>query len=397
MNKSLKIGVFFGSRSPEHEISIITGQLILSGLRGLGYEAVPVYISKAGEWLLGEDLAKLKTFTDPRGGLDADKFGRYVLDLKQSVGRMVFRKKSGIGKTVEIELAFPAFHGSHGEDGTFQGVFEIFGLPYVGCDVTSSALAMDKILTKQLFAAQGIPTRKFLFFSKAQFAADRPSVLREIETGLQWPVFVKPARLGSSIGVAKVRSAKELEQAIEVALHYDERFLAEESVENLMDVTCSVLGDERLTSSFLQESVFSDELFSYDDKYLRGGGAQLGKAEKNLVIPARLDARTTQEIRELAQKIFRAFGCAGIARVDFLYDKGTAQYYANEINTLPGTLYHHLWAKSGVALPDLLQRLMDLALARHEAKQKLSLTFESDLLRFAGGAKTQIKKPESDV
>jgi D-alanine-D-alanine ligase len=396
MKQVKKIGVFFGSRSPEHDISIITGQLVMSGLKGLGYEVVPVYLTKDGAWLLGGNLDQLRTFTfADQSKISSEKLGDFYLDLSASRGQLVFRGKKSFGETIAIDLAFPAFHGSYGEDGTIQGLFEIFDIPYVGCDVTASALTMDKILTKQFYQEQNIPTAKFLHFDVKQWQKDKSKILAEIKVALKWPLFVKPARLGSSIGVAKVVTDEELTQAAEVALHYGERFIVEEAVEALMDITCAVLGNEEPEASLLQESIFSAELFSYADKYLVGGGAQLGKAQQNLVIPARLDERTTAEIRNLSIRIFKVFGCSGIARVDFLYDKKSKQYYANEINTLPGTLYHHLWEKSGIDLPTLLQKLVDLALDRHERKKRVKFSFDSDILKMVNSPKLP-KPPQED-
>lgn len=396
MRENLTIGVFFGSRSPEHDISIITGQLIISGLKGLGYAVMPVYISKKGEWLLGEDFGNLKTFTDP-SLFPSPHEGRagegYYLDLVSSRGKIVFKKKGIFGKEIVIDLAFPALHGSYGEDGTIQGLLEMLQVPYVGCDVASSALAMDKVLTKLLYKGSDIPTTKFLHFEAADWHKDQIKILSLIQSNSRWPVFVKPSRLGSSIGMAKARSRQELEFAVEVALHYDSKFLIEESVEDLMDVTCCVIGNENPTASLLQESVFAgSQYFSYEEKYLKEGGAQLGKAADSIVIPARLEPKTTAEIRELAMLIYKIFGCSGIARIDFLYDKTAKKHYANEINPLPGTLYHHLWKASGLELPELLEKLIGFALDRHGMKQKITHTFESDLLKKTHSIKLGRKK-----
>lgn len=385
--KNLNIGVFFGSRSPEHDISIITGHLIISGLRGLNYPVIPVYLGKRGDWLIGEEFGRLNLFTDPGKHIDPEHFPKYRLDLEKSKGKLVFRKKFGF-QEVTVDIAFPAVHGSHGEDGTLQGLFEMFDVPYVGCDVTSSAIAMDKVLTKQLYVAKGIPTTKFLYFTREDWDKDKSGILRKIKDELVWPVFVKPARLGSSIGVAKVKTQQDLEMAIEVALHYDSKFLAEESVEDLMDVTCSVLGNQSPVTSLLQESVFEgSDFFSYEEKYLKDGGAQLGKAQRSIVIPARLDEETAKKIRETAAQIYKLLGCSGIARVDFLYDKTKSNFYANEVNTLPGTLYHHQWKASGVGLPELLEKLIKFGLERRDLKQKIAYTFESDLLRKTNSIK----------
>ena len=391
----MKIGVFFGSRNPEHDISIITGQLIISGLRGLGYEVVPVYLSKKGEWLISEELGNIKKFSDPNEKIDAAKYGGYTLDLSKSVGKMVFRKSGILSKEIIIDLAFPALHGLNGEDGTIQGLFELTGVPYVGCDVASSAITMDKILTKQFYLQNGAPTKNFLFFSANEWEARADQYLEKIRNELKMPVFVKPASLGSSIGLAKARNEKELKQAIEVAFRYGERVLIEEAVENLMDLTCAVLGNTEPVASLLQESIYTKDLLSYEDKYLNDGGSQTGKSTKSVVIPARLDPQTTEKIRQMAVDVFKKLGCSGTARVDFLYDTNSREFFSTEVNTLPGTLYHHLWEKSGVRLSELLIRLITLAEERHKQKNSFITTFESDILKTANSTKLHLKKDKN--
>ena len=384
----MNIGVFFGSRSPEHDISIITAQLIISGLKKLGYQVIPVYIDKQGCWLIDKKLGELKSFT---AQTDFSGFDEYYLDLEKSQGQLVFRKKGFRGKEITVDLAFPALHGANGEDGAIQGLFEMFNVPYVGCDVSSSAVAMDKILTKLFYKAQGILTSEFLYFTATDWQANQNRLTVEITNNLKWPLFVKPPLLGSSIGISKVANVKDLESAIEVALHYGNMVLVEEGVENPMDVTCAVLGFTDPKASLLQESVYSQNLFSYEDKYLNDGGAQTGKSSKSAVIPARLDEQTTKEIQETSLKIFKLLGCSGIARFDFLYNTKTKKCYANEINPLPGTLYHHLWAKSGVELSELLSELIGFAQEQHTAKNKVATTFASDILKLAGSTKLRLK------
>jgi D-alanine-D-alanine ligase len=398
MNKT--IGVFFGSGSPEHDVSIITGQLVIVTLKKLGYAVVPVYITKAGKWLLGGDLGLLKLFTDPNTKPDNDKkYWEYVLDMEESVGKMVFRKKGFMGKSVEINIAFPAFHGSFGEDGTIQGLFEMFGLPYVGCDVPASAIAMDKALTKILLRDAGIRTTKFLWFDRQDWETDKNSILNRIKQELKWPVFVKPVHLGSSIGIGKV-SAKggsasggkdgdfqDLEFKIEVALHYDNKILVEEGVENVLDVTCCIIGNDELTASVLQESVFNKDLLDFEDKYLTDGGIQTGTNSGGMVIPARLDEKITLAIQETAKQVYRTLGCSGIARVDFLYDKQTQMFYANEVNPMPGTLYNHLWKAYGLETEDLVRKLVDLAQDRFQKNRQITYTFESNILSQLKGSK----------
>jgi D-alanine-D-alanine ligase len=228
-------------------------------------------------------------------------------------------------------------------------------------------------------------------FNKKQWDESSAEIMNSIQGKLNWPVIVKPARLGSSIGIAKAKNRKELELAVEIALHYDSAVLVEKCIEDLMDVTCAVIGNEEPKASLLQESLFRDELFSYQDKYLVDGGAQLGSAESNIVIPARLDEATTKGIQEASLKIFKALGCSGIARFDFIYDKQEKCFYALEINTIPGTLYSHLWEKSGLNLKELLTELIYSAEERYALKKKLILNFDSNILDFVGSAKLKIK------
>jgi len=390
------VGVFFGSRSPEHDVSIVTAQLIIDGLKKLNYPVVPVYINKSGNWLIGEELGNLKNFTDEGIKIgDEKKYQQYFLDLEQSRGKIVFRKKGIGGKTVIIDIAFPAFHGSFGEDGTMQGLFEMFQIPYIGCGVAASAVSMDKAFVKQLCCSENIPTTKFVFVNKTDWKNIKPEVLEKISK-LNFPLFVKPVHLGSSIAISKVGDKKDLDEKIEVAFYYDEKIIVEESVNNLMDVTCCVIGNKELIASELQESAFSAELFDFEEKYLKDGGTQLGKSENGLIIPARLDDKISNEIKNTAKTVYKLVGCSGIARVDFLFDKEAEKFFVNEINPLPGTLYHHLWKASGIEFSDLLDKLIIYAEDRHKNEQDLSFTFKSSLLTNLNSQKLNSKKLKGD-
>lgn len=390
-NKNLKIGVFFGGKSPEHDVSIITGQLIISELKKMDYDVMPIYLDKNGNWFIGKELGELKFFNDTAKTEKLKKYSGYYLDLSRSEKKMILKKKGLYFKKIEIDLAFPAFHGVNGEDGTIQGMFEIINIPYVGCDVPSSAMAMDKTLTKLFYKNEGIATTKFIHFTKKDWRENKDKILSKIKNDLNWPVFIKPARLGSSIGMAKIKKYEDLEFACEVAMHYDNKILAEESVEDLADITCAVLGNNAPKPSLIQESVFIGDHFSYENKYLEDGGAQLGNAQNNIIIPAKLDEETTKEVQCLAVKIFKIFGCSGIARIDFLFDKKSKIIYANEINPLPGTLYHHLWKKSGLELNELIENLIWLALEKYKEKNEIVYTFESNLLEQAKGIKLKLE------
>lgn len=382
------IGVFFGSRSPEHDVSILTGQLIISGLKKCGYNVIPVYIDKKGKWYSDARLASMKFFTQNPTDLDK-KLEAFNIDFNKSSGKIV--KQSGFLKGgAVLDIAFPAFHGQNGEDGTFQGLCEMLNVPYVGCDVTSSALTMDKVLTKMIYKANNIPTVDFVYFNLNEWRVNKNNVIQQIKS-LNWPVIIKPARLGSSIGISKAKNQKELEFAIEVALHYDEKVIVEKAIEDLMDVTCCLIGNDSPIPSLLQESVFSSGFFSYEDKYLKGGGAQTGNATQSIIIPARLDSKTTKEIQDAAIKAYQVIGCSGIARVDFLYDKKIKKWYANEVNTLPGTLYHHLWKKSGIPFEKLLEKLIGYAEDKYQKKKQITYTFNSNILTQASSNKLSLK------
>lgn len=385
------IGVFFGGRSTEHDISIITAQLIIAGLKGLDYEVIPVYVDSNGHFLFGEDFGKIENFSDSKKDIVHDvSFRKYYLDLENSIGKLVFKKKGFGGKEIIVDLAFPAFHGSYGEDGTIQGFFEMLNVPYVGCDVTSSALAMDKALTKLFYQANGIPTTKFIYFTKNDWQKGKDEILGKLES-LTLPLFVKPVHLGSSIGIAKITNSKDLVDKIEVAFYYDDIVLVEEGVNDLMDVTCCLIGNDDPVTSKLQESVYKADLFDFEEKYLNQGGGQTGRNKKSVIIPARLDEETTVKIQEMAKKIYLLFGCSGIARVDFLYDQKAKIIYANEINPLPGTLYHHLWKESGIELDELLKKLIVFAEERHERTQKINYKFNSSVLSNLDSNKLNVK------
>ncbi|MCU0680594.1 MAG: D-alanine--D-alanine ligase [Planctomycetes bacterium] len=393
MKKIKTIGVFFGGKSPEHDISIITGQLILAELRkSKKYNIVPVYLSKEEKFFIGEELGYLKFFSSGEAEENLNKFGDYNLDLKASFKKMIFKRKGLFGKKIVIDLAFPAFHGNLGEDGAIQGLFKVLNVPFVGCGVTSSAVAMDKALTKLFYQSIDVPTTKFLYYLRHDWRERKENIVKEIKDKLHFPLFIKPAKLGSSIGISKVKEEKDLINACELAFHYDDKIVVEEGVEPVLDATCAVIGNNSLRASLIQESSFDKDLFSYEDKYLNDGGAQLGQAQNNIFIPARLDSETTLKIQEYSKKIFKSLGCSGIARFDFLYNKNSKEIFANEINPLPGTLYHHLWEKSGLKIDELIEKLIKMAFKKHREENKTSYSFNSEVLNQARGIKLQMAK-----
>lgn len=376
-----KIGVFFGSRSPEHDVSIITGSLIYSGLKQIGYTVYPVYLSEDGGWYIDEELGNVDFFKEDNFKDRLGKLPKFSLDVSGQTDGLLFTATKGFSKKqVFINFAFPAFHGTNGEDGVAQGFFELFNIPYVGCDVASSALAMDKVLTKTLFEDFDIPTTEYISFTHNQWEEYQEEILKSL-TQLKGALFIKPARTGSSIGITKVVSREEIQGAVEVAFHYDTKVLVERAVENVKDLTVCVIGHNELHVSEIQESRFNKDFFSYEDKYLNEGGAQLGNATQNIIIPADLPADVSKRIKSMAQDIFRIFECSGIARFDFLYNQESGDVYANEINPLPGTLYHHLWKESGVSLSSLLKKLIRFAEEKKEEKRRTGRKFKSTILK----------------
>lgn len=382
----MNVGVLFGGRNTEHDVSIITGELIVKGLKDIGHTVYPIYVSKEGEWFLDERLSDIEVFKN--NNFDSKKFKKVNVSFTKKEGKSVLKSDGLFGKEYLIDVYFPAFHGLNGEDGSVQGLFQMLGVPFVGCGVLSSAITIDKVLTKLFYQRFNIPTTKFIHFTKSDWVNGSEKIVTEIESNLTWPVFVKPSRLGSSIGISKVAEKSDLINSIEVALHYDDKVLVEEGVNNLLDLTVCLIGNkDNILVSEIQQSAFSKDFFSYEDKYLNEGGAQLGNAEKQIIIPAQIDDKVSSEIKEMAKEIYQLFECRGIARVDFLYDQQFNKYYANEINTMPGTIYHHLWKKSGIELSELLSKLLEYAQEEFRVNEKLTLTFNSDILKKANSSK----------
>ncbi len=386
----MNIGVFFGSNNPEHDVSIITGQLVISELKKLGHETTAVYIDKNGTWRSGAELSNLKFFANPQLETNLNKLPRINL-CEFGSGKLTLKQNKFLGKTFNIELAFPSVHGNLGEDGTLQGVFELAGIPYVGCEVTPSAIAIDKIRTKRLLHSMGVPTPDFEVIDKTNWETNRHDLISTTVSKLGLPVVVKPPRLGSSIGVQKVSSEIELENAIEVALRYGSEVLIEKAIPNLKDLTCCVLGNQKLETSLIQESKFEDAVFSYNDKYLKDGGAQFGSSKSGIQIPAQISEELGNKIKQWSMQVFKGLGCTGIARVDFLLDQNSEQIYVIEVNPMPGTLYHHLWKESGVELKELVEKLTSLSIERHNEKKRYISSFSSEILAFARSKKLQLK------
>ena len=392
------IGVFFGGQSPEHEISIITGEFIIAEMKKMGLNVVAVYIDRDGTWYSDEKIAKLEFFKGEYRK-ELQDLPEYYLNLGRSKCKLALQQKGIFGlEKIDIEYIFPAFHGLYGEDGTVQGLAEFFQVPYAGCGIYASAIAVDKILTKKMLQALHIPTTDFLTVYKKEYEKNTDAIERQIQETLGLPIFIKPARSGSSIGITKVKKTEELRDALKLALYYDPRAIVEKSVENIVDITCAVVSDgTKVQVSEIQESLFKSDLFDYQVKYLEDGGAQTGNAESNVVIPANISKEHTEQIKEISEKLFAALEANGTMRIDFLLNKETKELFANEVNTLPGTLYHHLWKKSGIQSNVVLEMMLKDGMHRWQESREIHNDFATDVLTSAHQSKLRIREEDTNA
>jgi D-alanine-D-alanine ligase len=385
------IAVIFGSRSAEHDISIITAiSAIIKPLElTKNYKVEAIYIAKDGSWYWDDKLKNIELYQSgeiddfmrkaPKVHLLFDE-GLTLVKSSQFAGRKAYKK---------IDIVFPATHGTNGEDGSLMGLLEMANVPYVGCDVASSAIAMDKVLSKVVAEANGIPVTKYEYLHADTFAQQGNAIVRELEKSLSFPLFVKPARLGSSIGISRVESARELTNAIEVAMHYDEKVLIEEAVLNLIEVTVPVMGNEEVSIGLVERpSSPKDGVFDFDTKYMNQGkgGKKLGSAkiagaQGYSQLPADIPKELYQLSAATALKAYKVIGCQGIARIDLLIDSKAEKVYFNEINPMPGSLYAHNWRASGLSSVDLVTKLVVLAESRWQQRQRLQTTFNTNFLK----------------
>ncbi len=383
------VAFFFGCMSVEHEVSIISAVQAMLAVDTEKYNVIPVYVTKNGEMFTGDNLLKIENYRDMSTLLKAAepvnflRRGDKVLMVKEAKG--VFAKKS---ETV-IDVAFPVVHGTNCEDGTIQGYLEFLGLPYVGCNVLSSAVGMDKAVFKDVLKRQGLPTLDCVTFYSREYAKNPEKVKAEIFNKIGLPAIVKPINLGSSVGISKAKNEEELLAAIELATSFADRILVERAIENLREINCSVLGNATdCRASVCEEPFMNDEILSYEDKYLSSGKSK-GMASLGRKIPADLSEERSNEIRELACKIFKAIDANGVVRIDFMIDKDTDTVYANEINTIPGSLAFYLWDATGLKYKDLLDEMITLAFKRAREKENITFTIDTNILAGVslGGSK----------
>ena len=363
MTKRLRVGVIFGGKSAEHEVSLSSAQNVMRALDKKKYEVVPIGISKEGEWLLRGD--PLLALTGGQASLPKLLESGYQIIDDLSTGREVI-PGSHAASLPDVDVIFPVLHGPFGEDGTVQGLLELADIPYVGAGVMSSAVGMDKAAMKDLFRSHDLPTPQYLVVNRYESERAPDQVAEAVAQTIGYPCFVKPANMGSSVGVNKVHSAAELTHAVHDATLYDRKIIVEYAVPDAREIECSVLGNNDPIASLPGEIVPSHEFYDYEAKYI--------DESSQLLIPAPIDPAQAQQVRDLSIKAFLVLDCAGMARVDFLLARGTGELYLSELNTIPGftriSMYPKLWEASGVAYSELIDRLIQLALERHADKQR---------------------------
>ncbi len=386
-----KVGVFFGGRSTEHEISVISANQAMAAMSREKYDIIPVYITKEGKWYTGEALTDVANFRDTAALLQKCEpvymrpiYGDYNLYSMKTAG--IFRHDHKIIATLDVVL--PVLHGSNGEDGTFQGVIETIGIPFAGCDVLSSANGMDKITMKMILASEDVPVVDYVWFTDKEWFSRHDALVEKIEAKLGYPVIVKPANLGSSVGIHRADDRKTLEAAVADAEKYTSRIIVEHLVEDLCEINCSVLGNcDDYRMSVLEEPIKSGEILSYEDKYMGGTKTERGMQASKKRIPADLPADMTERIKFLAGETFRVLSCHGVSRVDFIVDRKDNSVYVNEINTIPGSLSFYLWEATGLAFDALMDELVRLAFKRKEEQSRKIVSYSANIFAMGGGVK----------
>ena len=366
MPQKLRVGVIFGGRSGEHEVSLVSATSIIQALDPSKYEVVPIGITREGRWLSSPQMLHLMKEKSGLNGTDE----QYLLPEPGRRGLMSVEDKAQVVR--ELDVVFPIVHGTYGEDGTLQGLLELAGIPYVGAGVLGSALGMDKIVQKQLFREAGLPIVKYLWVLSEEVRERPQAVVAKIGRSLRYPVFTKPANTGSSVGISKIHSRAELRQGLELAAAFDRKVIIEQGVVNAREIECSVLGNNTPKASVPGEIVPSNEFYDYDAKYVDG--------KSKAIIPADLPRAIVRKLQATAIRAFTTLDLAGMARVDFFVVRRTNKIYLNEVNTLPGftsiSMYPKLWEASGMGYHELLDRLIALAIERHAEKAELRTVYD---------------------
>lgn len=402
----IKVGVLFGGKSVEHEISVISAIQAIGYLDKSKYDVIPIYITKNNEFYIGENVGKIESYTDIASLIKSSQ--RVIMVWDENKVKLIKypQKMLSKGYVDYIDVAFPIVHGTNVEDGTLQGYLKIMNIPYVGCDVLSSSVGMDKYVMKTVLKDNSIPVLDCKCYTANVYDENEDGIIDEVEKEIGYPVIVKPVNLGSSIGISKAENRTELYDSLDTAFQYASKVLIETAVQNLKEINCSVLGDyESAEASECEEPVSSDKILTFSEKYIGDGSAKgakggvkggakssgsKGMATLKRKIPADITNEQRDNIRTLAVKAFKCLGCSGVSRIDFMMDTKTGNIWLNEINTIPGSLSFYLWEPLGVKFPELLDKMISLALKREREGENITYTFDSNVLQgvnLGGGAK----------
>ena len=376
----ISVSVFFGGRSVEHEVSVISAMQAVAAIDKNKYDVVPVYITKDCEYYTGERFGDIESYKDIPALLQS---GVQVSLIRAGGGAALVPRRRKLFKgndEIHLDVAFPVVHGTNTEDGTLQGLFESVGLPYTGCDILSSAVCMDKAVAKHLLRAHGLPVLPDETLDAAVYNKDPEAALEKLAQAPGYPMVIKPVNLGSSVGISRAADRESLRAALDTAFLYAPRILAERAVAPLREINCAVLGDRNdARASVCEEPAGQDEILSYADKYQSGSsGKKAGMTSLKRRLPAELPEALAGQLQDTAVKAFQALGCAGVVRIDFLLENGV--FYINELNTIPGSLAFYLWEASGTSFAALTEELIRLAFARKRNRDGLTFTFASNIL-----------------
>lgn len=392
----IQLGVMFGSRSCEHEVSIISAVQLMRAADRQTYDVIPIYISKKGEWFTGDPLFDIATYTpfdENRKGirrvqLDLTAGSRALISREQ--GKGLFAKEQQV-IVARLDCVIPVFHGLHGEDGTVQGLLELCNIPYASSGVGASAVGMDKVYMKLFFQGCGFPVLPGRWFLRADWEKNPEEVMNDIENNLPYPVFVKPASLGSSIGVTRANDRASLKEALELAFEFDRKTLVEKGLCEPLELNCSVLGyDGEAEASEIEMPISGGDLLTFMDKY--GSNSTKGMASLKRVLPAPIEPELKERIQKLSVDIFKAMDCKGVVRIDYMFDAPSQELYITEINTIPGSLAFYLWEACGLPYTKLIDRMVECAMKAEQDKEENNYAYTSDILKnISMGGKTGMK------
>lgn len=389
----IKVGVLYGGKTTEHEVSIITAVQAMGFLNKEKYEVIPMYLTKTNEMYTGEPLKEMDIYKEP------ELLKRYCKNVVcyNKNGCLTLQNKNGIFKrtVAEVDIVIPAVHGYNMEDGNIQGMLEVFGVPYTGSDIYGCTVGQDKVFQKQILQAEGIPVTKYTWFYDSEYYENYDKILSEVKN-IGYPVIVKPARQGSSIGIGIAKNEEKLKEVIEEAIKYDDKILIEEVIPNMMELNCSVLGSNSyIETSVIEQVMGKDEILSFNDKYIGSAskkcskkfGSSKGMVSANRIIPANISEKLADDISDTSKRAFRALGANGVVRIDYLYDEKSKKFYVNELNTIPGCLSFYLWVPLNKEYDELLDDIINLGIKRYKNKLKKTTVFESNILSTFDGAK----------